>query len=618
MKGLLFTAVVVMVLHYGNAKDKESLGDSGHISNDMSPWSDKYEAELERYEREADNGRKLQETKKTLNKPKEKTKSKQRSKQRVMRKNKKRKGKTTKKNKDRKKKVNKKNKGSKKKRKNKGKKKKKKRQNNVVVEKKPHEGPYGYMHPEEIDWTEAKYRCPECEDTLIIYDPWWGPPPELHIPIFCTSNLSAFDSSTDLHNFGPNITVIFIPGVLNCSNPDRARQVNKKQFSIEVSQEVEEEDASNGISPEEVEPQYDCGKSEQPNIEDVACGLELPHSSANRENHNCFWHFFAYQHWRRQLLFTEWDFPSCADNSTKGECCRAGPHMLISKTGYAKKLTPYCGPDAPTFEKSDFEKGKARWLVLFNNSKNSENFSPKIGIESPTIGWRKSAAYDQLYYGQKCMCGVRGTKGPKQRPSVDPELALLDPPADSPSRNSPSRKSPSRKSPLKNKGGKNPTRWNKPGRKKTKRKKTTKANKKRKMPKKKNGLVKREAFPKESNPSKLRNVNKKKDRKKNAGRTKGKKKRRKGKKSRRRGKLRQGESGASDESDVRTRQVWPWMASIAFNSSFICAGHSVSPRIVVTSTRCFPSLFWAKWVTKGTNMNTHLNQSSIEEIYEHF
>ena len=58
-------------------------------------------------------------------------------------------------------------------------------------------GPYGYMHPDEIDvstlplpflhhpaqWTEAKYRCPECEDTLIIYDPWYGPPPELHIPM---------------------------------------------------------------------------------------------------------------------------------------------------------------------------------------------------------------------------------------------------------------------------------------------------------------------------------------------------------------------------------------------------------------------------------------------------
>ena len=85
-----------------------------------------------------------------------------------------------------------------------------KRQNNARTEKKPHEGPYGYMHPEEIDvsvhfvlnllnirllkassqlffahlqWTEAQYRCPDCEDTLIIYDPWWGPPPELHIPV---------------------------------------------------------------------------------------------------------------------------------------------------------------------------------------------------------------------------------------------------------------------------------------------------------------------------------------------------------------------------------------------------------------------------------------------------
>ena len=36
---------------------------------------------------------------------------------------------------------------------------------------------------------------------------------------FCTSNLSAFDSSADLQNFGPNITLIFVPGALNCSNP---------------------------------------------------------------------------------------------------------------------------------------------------------------------------------------------------------------------------------------------------------------------------------------------------------------------------------------------------------------------------------------------------------------
>ena len=66
---------------------------------------------------------------------------------------------------------------------------------------------------------------------------------------------------------------------------------------------------------------------------------------------------------------------------------RSGPHMLISKTGYAKKLTPwvvgfvfiliyfifsssYCGPDAPKFDKSDFEKGKVRAIIKFNFFKN--------------------------------------------------------------------------------------------------------------------------------------------------------------------------------------------------------------------------------------------------------
>ena len=83
-----------------------------------------------------------------------------------------------------------------------------------------------------------------------------------------------------------------------------------------MSQELTE-----GASPEEVEPQYDCGKSvcilyftlpylvffdqlthqnqrfqEKPNIEDVACGLELPKNSADKDNHNCFWHFFVGSH----------------------------------------------------------------------------------------------------------------------------------------------------------------------------------------------------------------------------------------------------------------------------------------------------------------------------------
>ena len=35
---------------------------------------------------------------------------------------------------------------------------------------------------------------------------------------------------------------------------------------------------------------------EKPNIEDVACGLELPKNSANEDNQNCFWHFFVGWH----------------------------------------------------------------------------------------------------------------------------------------------------------------------------------------------------------------------------------------------------------------------------------------------------------------------------------
>ena len=144
------------------------------------------------------------------------------------------------------------------------------------------------------------------------------------------------------------------------------------------------------------------------------------------------------------------------------------------------------------------------------------------------------------------MCGVRGTKGPKQRPSVDPELALFDLPTNSPSR-----------------------KLNNKGKKKTKRKEIAKANKKSKRLKNKNGLVKREAFPQVSDPSRLKNGKKKRDRRKKVGKAKGKKKNRKRKKTRRKGKSRQGESGESDESDVRTRQVWPWMVG----SSFACNLH---------------------------------------------
>ena len=151
----------------------------------------------------------------------------------------------------------------------------------------------------------------------------------------------------------------------------------------------------------------------------------------------------------------------------------------------------------------------------------------------------------------KCVsvCGVRGTKGPKQRPSVDPELALQDLPTDSPSRKLSNR-------------GKNPTRRNKPGSRKAKRKRITKAQKERNKSKKKNGLVKREAFSKESNPARLKKGKKKdksKKHRKNRRKAKGKKNRKRKKTNKKRGNSRQGESGAPDGSDVRTRQVWPWM-----------------------------------------------------------
>ena len=82
--------------------------------------------------------------------------------------------------------------------------------------------------------------------------------------------------------------------------------------------------------------------------------------------------------------------PACENGSTRGECCKQGPHVLVSKTGYAKKLEAYCGPKAPKFSKSDFEKGKARWLIVFNRtgSDGAGDTEPELEVESPTIGYR--------------------------------------------------------------------------------------------------------------------------------------------------------------------------------------------------------------------------------------
>ena len=156
MKGLVCTAVFFIAVHYCNAKENQFLVESSSriFSKDENLLSDGlstgFEADLERHERDANkderdanrDGRdankegklKISKLKKII----QNTKPKQRSKQRVFGGKNKKTAKKSKKNKGKKK-----NKGEKRK--------KKKRQNNVIVEKKPHEGPYGYMHPEEID-----------------------------------------------------------------------------------------------------------------------------------------------------------------------------------------------------------------------------------------------------------------------------------------------------------------------------------------------------------------------------------------------------------------------------------------------------------------------------------
>ena len=136
------------------------------------------------------------------------------------------------------------------------------------------------------------------------------------------------------------------------------------------------------------------------------------------------------------------------------------------------------------------------------------------------------------------MCGVRGTKGPKQRPSVDPELA--------PQEDSPSRKIGRRINQKRKKTGGSKSRKKK---KATARKKGESRNKK--------GLVKRDTALSSTNSlraGKLKNRPKKKG---GDGKSK-KKKRRKGKK-KKGSSTRQDASSAPLGSDVRTRQVWPWM-----------------------------------------------------------
>ena len=143
-----------------------------------------------------------------------------------------------------------------------------------------------------------------------------------------------------------------------------------------------------------------------PSDDEISCGEENPSFQKSGDDKQCLWHFYvyvssffttihitcsqAYPGWRRQILFTRWLLPACEDGSSTGDCCKQGPHVLVSKTGYAKKLEAYCGPTPPKFSKTDFEKGKARWLVVFNKTGRDGpgDSEPELELESPTIGYR--------------------------------------------------------------------------------------------------------------------------------------------------------------------------------------------------------------------------------------
>ena len=137
------------------------------------------------------------------------------------------------------------------------------------------------------------------------------------------------------------------------------------------------------------------------------------------------------------------------------------------------------------------------------------------------------------------VCGVRGTKGPKQRPSVDPELA---PQEESASRKIGRRINQKRKKTGGSKSRKNKARARRKGESKTKK-----------------GLVKRDTA--RSHTKKLRTGKLKNHPKKKGGKGKSKKKKRKKGKKKKGSSTRQVASSAPLGSDVRTRQVWPWMVS---------------------------------------------------------
>ena len=155
-KVIFFAIVLVVLINFTKSEAQQSLLPVDPILSHQAFLGFEYGDELDRTKR--DNAENVQLSSKTEVKPKRLSKQgvtgmkkkkkgeKEQKKKKGLKKAIKKKGKRKMKNKPKKK--TKKTKKTKKKKKTKT---KDKRQNSASTEKKPHEGPYGYMHPEEID-----------------------------------------------------------------------------------------------------------------------------------------------------------------------------------------------------------------------------------------------------------------------------------------------------------------------------------------------------------------------------------------------------------------------------------------------------------------------------------
>ena len=83
--------------------------------------------------------------------------------------------------------------------------------------------------------------------------------------------------------------------------------------------------------------------------------------------------------------------------------------------------------------------------------------------------------------------------------------------------------------------------------------------------------------------------------KKTSSKTKRKQKKQKSKKKSPKNSSRTNSKQIVDESDKRAPLIWPWIASVTINGEVTCSAFIISPRIVITVTKCFPTLESARY-----------------------